>query len=73
MKTLSRLAALLLVLPWLGACATTEKAAYRPAEPAPKPGSIVVDDAYVAYVQRVALRRGLTVKWVNQPTRRVGQ
>ncbi len=69
MKTLLKLSALSLVPLALGACATTKEAAYQPTPP--KPGSIVTDAEYVAYVEAVARRRGIGVQWVNPPKRRV--
>jgi hypothetical protein len=32
---------------------------------------IVEDKVYIDYVQRLALRRGVYVKWVNKPTKRI--
>ncbi len=37
------------------------------------PVPIVVDTAYMSRVERVALRRGIDVHWVNAPTRRVAK
>lgn len=71
MKTLLKLSALSLIPLALGACATTKEAAYQ--APPPKPGSIVTDAEYVAYVEAVARRRGIGVQWVNLPTRRVAR
>lgn len=70
MKTLLKLSALSLVPLLLGACATTAATAVQ--KP-PAPGSLVADEAYVAYVERVALRRGIDVQWVNKPTRRIAK
>lgn len=57
----------------LCACAGTPQRVSQapPASSADRPGSIVSDDEYVAYVDRVARRRGIEVKWVNPPTKRV--
>lgn len=64
----------------LAACASQqETAAYvEPAavggQPAAaNPAPIVTDDAYMAKVERIALRRGIDVHWVNVPTKRVKQ
>lgn len=60
----------------LSGCRTTgESAQFVPvAKPVP-PGStyapqIVENREYVAYVENVARRRGVTVRWVNKPVRR---
>jgi hypothetical protein len=63
----------------LSGCKTTEQAAM--ATPVndvaiQKPGTtydprIVEDSAYISYVQRLALRRGVYVRWVNKPHKRV--
>ncbi len=63
--------AALLVLP---GCRTTESAYVPAARPAP-PGTtyqprIEEDRAYVAYVESVARRRGVTVRWVHKPVKR---
>lgn len=36
------------------------------------PSLLQEDEAYVAYVERVARRRGIHVTWVNKPRKRVG-
>ncbi|MGJ4728356.1 hypothetical protein [Luteimonas sp. SDU101] len=59
----------LLALVGITACASTPDAAHRVADP-PRPGSVVVDDAYVARVEQLASRRSLDVHWVNPPLRR---
>jgi len=66
-----RMAVLSLSVLGLAACAGTEvKTAYT----APKDPSIMDnDEAYVAYVQRVALRRGIDVVWVNTPRKSAEQ
>ena len=60
-----RMAVLSLSVLGLAACAGTEvKTAYTQ----PKDPSIMDnDEAYIAYVQRVAKRRGIEVVWVNTP------
>lgn len=62
----------------LTACASHEStAAY--VEPAVVGGQaqqsarIVPDDAYMAKVERIALRRGIDLHWVNVPTKRTKQ
>jgi hypothetical protein len=55
----------------LAACASVqEKSTYVPVQKAPT--IMDVDEAYVAYVERVARRRGIEVVWVNLPRARVG-
>lgn len=61
----------LLALP---GCKTTESAYVPPAKPA-QVGTqyqprIEEDKAYVSYVEGVARRRGVTVRWVNKPVKR---
>lgn len=58
----------------LAACAThDEKTTYVAPERIGSPPPIVVDDAYVAAVERQARRRGIYLQWVNMPTKRVAQ
>lgn len=38
--------------------------------PAQKSSKYRMDDAYVARVEQIALRRGIRVQWVNTPTKR---
>lgn len=56
----------------LAACAGMQsKTAYVPE---PKTPSIMDDDeAYIAYVERVARRRGIEVVWVNTPRKTAEQ
>ena len=69
-------AAAMLLLP---GCKTTESAAMtKPAADVAvqKPGTtyeprIVEDAAYVSRVQQLALRRGVFVRWVNKPVKRI--
>lgn len=70
MKASFRIAALAVSVTGLTACASggMEKSAYVQPKPV---GSIVTDDAYMAYVERTARRRGIGVTWVNLPTKRV--
>ena len=58
----------------LCACAGTPQRVSQAPPPAPsvdRPGAVVSDSEYIAYVERVARRRGIEVKWVNPPTKRV--
>ena len=52
------------------ACASTQPAAT--ARPVAQPvGGSTVDAEYVALVESIARQRGVAVRWVNPPTRRV--
>jgi hypothetical protein len=53
-----------IALTLLAGCATTS-------EVAGKDVRIVQDDEYVAIVEKIALRRGVRVQWVNPPDRRI--
>jgi hypothetical protein len=63
----------------LPGCKTTESAAIL--EPSAGPAAekagttydprIVEDTAYISRVQRMALRRGVYVRWVNKPQKRI--
>ncbi len=60
----------------LGLCAcagTPQRVSQAPplAPSADRPGAVVSDSEYIAYVERVARRRGIEVQWVNPPTKRV--
>lgn len=76
----TRTAVLSLSVLVLAACAGHQsKTAYvEPADPAAMPATLSKhqidgmsrDDAYVSAVERLALRRGIEVKWVNPPDRR---
>ncbi len=60
----------------LPGCRTTDESArYVPAAKPVAHGStydprIVENAEYVAYVEQVARRRGVTVRWVNKPVKR---
>lgn len=60
----------------LAGCRTTGDSAYVPPPEAAPPVAttftprIETDDAYVAYVESVARRRGVLVQWVNKPQKR---
>lgn len=69
MNVCLRIAAIAVSVAGLSSCASKiEKSSYVEPRPA---GSFVTDDAYVAYVERVARRRGIGVTWVNVPSKRV--
>lgn len=70
MKSLLEIATLSLGLSLLAGCASTQNTTYREAAP-PTPGSMVVDQRYVAIVENVAKNRGTRVMWVNKPVKRV--
>lgn len=64
----------------LSACRTTEST-YR-AAPAPAPAqpqtahdprlpSFAPDEAYISHVERQALNRGIVLRWVNRPLKRL--
>lgn len=61
-----RMATLSLVVLGLSACAGTQtRSTYVPE---PTPSSIMDnDEQYMAYVERIARRRGIEVVWVNLP------
>ncbi|MDG2516548.1 hypothetical protein [Lysobacter soli] len=64
--------AVLLSLVGLSACAGMEsKSTYVPEPRAPSISD--ADDEYVAYVERIARRRGLEVVWVNVPHKTADQ
>lgn len=75
MKALPCIAALSLL--GLSACqTTTEKSAAAAPRPSHAPAAMyqprVEDDLeYIAYVERVARRRGLILQWVNKPQKRI--
>ena len=65
MKTLHRAGITAVAVVILGGCAgMQDKAAYSP-------NHEVDDAAYVATVERVARTRGVTVRWVNVPQKRL--
>ena len=75
MNTCIRLSLALAVGLSLSGCATTSEFASAPAAKPAQPGTkyaprIEDDDAYVAYVERTARRRGITVHWVHKPVKR---
>jgi len=57
----------------LSACASThEMAARQSPPPEPRQQQTIEDDAaYIAYVERIAKRRGINLTWVNPPKKRV--
>jgi N-acetylglucosamine kinase-like BadF-type ATPase len=69
-----RMAVLSLSILGLAACAGMEtRSTQAQPERSLKPGEvrIVRDDAYIAYVERAARRRGIDVQWVHPPSKRV--
>ncbi|MFZ5638381.1 MAG: hypothetical protein ACOY82_17530 [Pseudomonadota bacterium] len=64
----------LLAMAALPGCKTTESAyvpAARPVAPATQYQPRIEEDrAYVAYVESVARRRGVSVRWVHKPVKR---
>ena len=72
MNASCRMAVLSLAVLGLAACAGTQtRTTYVPE---PKPASIMDnDEAYMAYVERVARRRGIEVVWVNLPRKTADQ
>lgn len=68
MNTFSRIAAASMVM-LLPACASTQKTTYHHAPI--RSDTTVVDEQYVAAVERMARQRGTQVRWVNAPKKRV--
>lgn len=74
MNAVLRGAALSLSVLALTACASAQdKSAYVQPVRVVDPGQprIEQDQEYIAYVERTARRRGITVQWVNPPVKRV--
>lgn len=74
MKAPLRVAVLSLSVLGLAACASSQEgSAYVEPARVMNPGEVRIerDAEYVAYVERVARRRGIYVQWVNVPTKRV--
>jgi hypothetical protein len=60
-----------LVVASLSACATTTPmAAAAPPTSPPHGVKVETDSAYVARVEEIARRRGVTVQWVHPPSKR---
>lgn len=60
----------------LAACASTQGGAgYGAAPPGSQPTQKMFerDTAYIAYVERTARMRGIDVRWVNPPVKRVAR
>ena len=57
----------------LAACASSGSMVSSPpaAQPRHAPGQVVQDAEYVAIVERIARRRGVDVRWINPPVKRV--
>lgn len=69
MKGFPTLLALSLV--GLAGCASMdEQSTASSAADTPSPSLLEQDEAYMAYVERTARRRGIEVVWVHAPTRR---
>ncbi|WP_411834418.1 hypothetical protein [Pseudoxanthomonas mexicana] len=71
MNRLLRIALPVLSVLLLPACAGTQQMARS--TPAAQPQNqtvITTDGAYIAYVERIAKRRGIQVNWVNPPLKR---
>jgi N-acetylglucosamine kinase-like BadF-type ATPase len=69
-----RIAELSLSVLGLAACAGSQtRSSYVQPERVLKPGEVRIerDAAYIAYVERVARRRGIYLQWVNPPVKRV--
>lgn len=72
MNASCRMAVLSLVVLGLAACAGTQtKNAYVPEPKAPS--LMDNDEQYMAYVERIARRRGIEVVWVNLPRKTAEQ
>lgn len=76
LRSCAILAAVAVAVLSLPGCRTTGDSAYVPPPEAAPPVAttftprIETDDAYVAYVESVARRRGVLVQWVNKPQKR---
>lgn len=76
LRSCAILAAVAVAVLSLPGCRTTGDSAYVPPPKAAPPVSttfspqIETDEAYVAYVESVARRRGVLVQWVNKPQKR---
>ena len=74
MKSIVRCVSILLPALLLTACASTPKEAAAPQPATSSPVSVHTiskDEAYIAYVERTARRRGIQVMWVNPPDKRL--
>ena len=65
MKTLQRASILALAITALAGCAGMQD------KSAMNPNRIVDDSAYIAQVEHMARTRGVSVRWVNPPQKRV--
>ncbi|GGK10268.1 hypothetical protein [Luteimonas terricola] len=73
MKTRTQAALIATSAVLLAACASGGGMASKAApQPYQAPDHVVQDAEYVAIVERVARRRGVSVRWFNPPTKRVG-
>lgn len=74
MRVSTRCALIALCATGLAACASSaDKTAYVAPERVGSGPTVVTDDAYVDYVERVARRRGIDLQWVNMPTKRIAK
>lgn len=74
MKASWRITALSLSVLGLAACTSSaDRSAYVEPTRVMEPGEVRIDrDAeYIAHVERIARRRGITVQWVNPPNKRI--
>lgn len=72
MQTRTRILLMALVVGPLAACSSMQdKSTLSSATRVEAPSNLTVDDAYVARVEYMARQRGVEVRWVNMPTKRV--
>lgn len=72
MQTRTRILLMALVVAPLAACSSTqEKPALSNATRVEAPSNLMIDATYVARVESMARQRGVEVRWVNPPTKRI--
>lgn len=64
MNVVMRLAVVVSACGLLAACASTGGAA---SAPPPEQRTLTAEQQYIAYVERIAKRRGIQLTWVNPP------
>ncbi|CAN7419323.1 hypothetical protein LJR143_002454 [Pseudoxanthomonas sp. LjRoot143] len=64
MNVVMRLAVVVSTCGLLAACASTGGAA---SAPPPEQRTLTAEQQYIAYVERIAKRRGIQLTWVNPP------
>jgi len=64
MNAMLRLAVVVSTCSLLAACASTGGTA---SAPPPEPRQLTAEQQYIAYVERIAKRRGISLTWVNPP------